>query len=116
MRLLSILVSLNLRLGMPDRAAVDHARGMADLLAEHFAGESLYVGRQGSAARDAEVAALRAAGLSTRKIGRVLGMSRSAVHRSLARQGIVGVPVFPVTRDAGRAEPCAGPRTCADSA
>src|SRR5690606_19023438 len=96
------LVAINLRIGMPDRRALEHAQAMSDLLADHFDGEAIYVGRRSAPNRDAQVAARRARGDSIRQIGRSLGMSRSAVHRALCRQGLSGaesVPLSGVTRD-----------------
>jgi DNA invertase Pin-like site-specific DNA recombinase len=105
-RLLSILVAVNLRLGMPDSRALDHARGTVDLLGEHFSGESLYVGRPPRPNNDPQVAALRAKGQSVRRIARALGMSRSAVQRSLERQGLTGtVPLSGVNVDARAHDP-----------
>lgn len=91
-RVLSLLVAMNLRLGMPDAVALNHARGLAGLLADYCGGDVLYVSRKtpaGREASDAAIAARRAKGSSTRAIAKALGISKSSVHRALSRMGMV---------------------------
>jgi hypothetical protein len=92
-RLFSILASCNLRLGMSDAQAIEHARGTCQILATKFPRTSLYIAtaevreveRQ---RRDAAIVAARREGRSFGWIGRKYRISRGRAHAICKGAGV----------------------------
>jgi transcriptional regulator of acetoin/glycerol metabolism len=105
-RLLSLLVAVNLRVGMPDADAVTHAQRAAEVMMASLGGSSfsIPVANRNS---DASIAELRAQGKSVRTIARELHLSRQSVHRAMVRLGL-SVPARVSTCDSGQAHPAQG--------
>ena len=101
-RVVSLLVAINLRLGMSDKAAMQHAASAFDVLSAALGGESLFIPVKQPGNSDSTVAALRSRGLSVRQIARKTGLGRQSVQRTLVRLGLSGVTPHALKRDSER--------------
>lgn len=83
-RLRSILLAINLRLGVPDEECIRLADGTVRLLSENFAGDRLYIGRMvDTLDRDTAILADRRAGASVRQLSKAHGVSIGTVFAVL---------------------------------
>lgn len=91
----SVLVGLNLRMGLGPVDATRSARDAVRIVTQTYGGQRIYVPipDEARSARDEQIARLRGQGLTIRVLARRFALSRSQVHAICARKG-VGVRSF----------------------
>lgn len=86
----SVLVGLNLRMGLGPSEATRSAREAVRIVTQTYGGQRIYVPipDEARAARDEQIARLRGQGLTIRVLSRRFALSRSQVHAICARKGV----------------------------
>lgn len=113
----SVLVGLNLRMGLGPADATRSARDAVRIVTQTYGGQRIYVPipDEARAARDDQIARLRGQGLTIRVLSRRFGLSRSQVHAICSRKGVRSF-ASKTGHDAGTVAPTTVTPTGADNA